>query len=199
MFGKLTRVALLSVCFAACSAQASDHQNLLQSNGGMLASANLGFEDYVQAGALPWSWQHAGNQGYDVVTDGSVVHSGRASGLIAARAGHGEFGAFAQCTPVAAAQRGRRLLYSGFLKTEGVANGFGGLWLRLDGADGSVLAFDNMANRGVSGTTDWTRYDIVLEVPAGAVQACYGSLLVGDGALWTDDLTFDYPASAVAR
>jgi erythromycin esterase-like protein len=54
---------------------------------------------------------------------------------------------------------GKHIRFSGYIKTEDVSGGYAGLWWRVDDPSG-VLAFDNMQNRGVSGTTDWRRYDI---------------------------------------
>lgn len=44
----------------------------------------------------------------------------------------------------------------------------GGLWFRVDGTTGKSLSFDNMQDRAVKGTTEWARYEIVLDVPEGA-------------------------------
>ena len=38
---------------------------------------------------------------------------------------------------------GKKVRYSGYIKTEGVTRGYAGLWWRVDGPSG-VLAFDNM-------------------------------------------------------
>ena len=75
---------------------------------------------------------------------------------------------------------GKRIHFSGYIKTEGVTTGYAGLWWRVDGPSG-VLAFDNMQNRGVSGTTDWKRYDIDLPVAAEAKNTNFGALLPGNG------------------
>src|SRR5262249_6901166 len=85
--------------------------------------------------------------------------------------------------------RGRRVRLAGFLKTRDVVD-WSGLWLRVDGPN-STLAFDNMASRPVKGTTDWTRYEVVLDVPEAAVRLAFGPLLVGAGQVWADDLSLD--------
>ena len=51
------------------------------------------------------------------------------------------------------AAAGKKIRYSGYIKTEGVT-AYAGLWWRVDGESG-VLAFDNMSARGPKGTTDW--------------------------------------------
>ena len=63
------------------------------------------------------------------------------------------------------AAAGKRVCYSGYIKTKDVTRGWAGLWWRVDGEKG-VLAFDNMQDRGATGTTDWKRYEIELPVAA---------------------------------
>ena len=53
------------------------------------------------------------------------------------------------------------------------------------------MAFDNMQNRGVTGTTEWTRYTIELTVDAKLKNINLGLLLPGDGTAWFDDLTIE--------
>jgi len=85
---------------------------------------------------------------------------------------------------------GKKIRYSGYIKTEGVTRGFAGLWWRVDGPSG-VLAFDNMQSRGVKGTTDWTKYTIELPVDASVKNINFGALLPGDGTAWFDGLTIE--------
>ncbi|WP_428331087.1 S41 family peptidase [Mucilaginibacter sp.] len=80
--------------------------------------------------------------------------------------------------------KGDRVELRGYLKTENVANGYAGLWLRIDGTP----AFDNMQSRGVTGNTDWKEYSIELPYDsAKAINIHAGALLSGDGKLWADN------------
>jgi erythromycin esterase-like protein len=83
---------------------------------------------------------------------------------------------------------GKHITYSGYIKTEGITEGFAGLWWRGDGEGGKVLAFDNMQNRGAKGTTPWTRYEISLDVPSDAININFGVLHPGNGTAWFDSL-----------
>jgi hypothetical protein len=65
------------------------------------------------------------------------------------------------------------------------------MWLRIDGDAGKVLGFDNMDSRPVSGTTEWKRYDIVLDVPAAARDIAFGFFLTGNGEVWADGFKID--------
>lgn len=85
---------------------------------------------------------------------------------------------------------GKRIRLSGYIKTDGVTNGFAGLWLRVDGASG-LLAFDNMHDRGVTGTTDWKRYVIELPVAADAKNINFGAIFPGSGTAWFDGLSVE--------
>lgn len=80
----------------------------------------------------------------------------------------------------------QRVRFSGALKCQGV-EGRVGLWMRVDGPGGAKLAFDNMANRPISGTAEWERYEVVLDVAAEAQAIALGVLLVGEGEAWVAD------------
>ena len=112
---------------------------------------------------------------------GSVMGAGAGGGPA--------FGVATGTFPVAPAA-GKRVRFSGFIKSEAITRGYAGLWWRVDGASG-VLAFDNMQTRGVTGTTDWTRHVVELPVDANAKNINFGLLMPGDGTAWFDDLTVE--------
>ncbi|MCU1263756.1 MAG: hypothetical protein JWM21_74 [Acidobacteria bacterium] len=85
---------------------------------------------------------------------------------------------------------GKRARFSGYIKTEGISTGYAGLWWRVDGASGQ-LAFDNMQDRGATGTTDWQRYEIELPVAADAKNINFGAILSGNGTAWFDGLAVE--------
>lgn len=85
---------------------------------------------------------------------------------------------------------GQRIKYTAWVRSKDVAN-WAGLWLRIDPADpvkSPNLGFDNMSNRPIKGTTEWTRHEIVLDVPEGAANIVYGALLDGNGQIWVDSM-----------
>ena len=66
-----------------------------------------------------------------------------------------------------------------------------GLWLRVDQSGSTEpLSFDNMQDRPIKGTTDWKKYEIVLDVPSNASNIAFGALLSGTGQIWFDNITF---------
>jgi len=84
---------------------------------------------------------------------------------------------------------GKRVVLSGLMRTSDA--GRAQMWLRVDGADGKPLAFDNMGKRPVMGTTAWTRYEIALDVPANAKNIAFGFLLFGGGTVWGDRFSLE--------
>lgn len=86
---------------------------------------------------------------------------------------------------------GKRIKMTGVVKTENVAN-WAGLWFRVD-QEGSKepLSFDNMHERPIKGTSDWKKYEIVLDVPNNASLIAYGALLEGTGQIWFDNITIE--------
>lgn len=157
---------------------------------------NLGFDEAGPDGVLPASW-YGGGERYARGLDTSITHSPGASGRIAFLGedpGEDEYATFVQnATPVPF--RGGRVRYRGWLRTREVASGWAALWLRVDGPDREVLAFDNLGqvppDRSLKGTNDWTQAEIVLPVTAAAATLAFGVVLVGDGVLWADDLSFE--------
>jgi hypothetical protein len=90
----------------------------------------------------------------------------------------------------------QRVKLTAYIKTEDV-DGWVGLWMRVDGPkkEGDKyresLAFDNMNDRKIKGSTKWQKYEIILDVDEKAVNLAYGVLLSGTGKAWLDDLTFE--------
>ncbi|MCG7410731.1 AraC family transcriptional regulator [Paenibacillus sp. ACRRX] len=127
---------------------------------------------------------------YTVGIDRKIVNRGTASGTIrAAESAHVQgFGTLMQMFK-ADLYRGKRLRLTGFLKSAEVH--MAGLWLRIDGKDEEPLAFDNMMNRAVRGTTEWTSYEVVLDVAENAHAVAFGVLLSGPGQVWVDSIRLE--------
>lgn len=137
-----------------------------------------------------WFLSGMDSQHYKIGVDREIVHQGRASGYLKATSlvTNESFGTMMQQFK-ADRYMNQRLRLSGFIKTEEVKV-FTGLWMRVDHKNGDVIQFDNMSNRPIKGTTDWNRYSIVLDVPAGSEVISFGVLLSGEGKVWIDQLDF---------
>ncbi|GAA0742160.1 AraC family transcriptional regulator [Clostridium oceanicum] len=84
---------------------------------------------------------------------------------------------------------GKRMRFSGFIKTEEV-EGWSGLWMRIDDASGVTLKLDNMQSRPITGTTEWNYYSCVLDIPEKGAIINIGALLIGKGKIWFDNADF---------
>jgi hypothetical protein len=138
----------------------------------------------------PAGWHIAGSTPGDYeFSQTDVASSGKYGSLIAARSDKARgFGTLMQ-TISADEYRGARWRLSGFMKTEQA--GRAQMWMRVDGAEAKLLAFDNMDSRAVTGTTDWKRYEIVLDVPAGSIDIAFGYFLAGGGKVWGDNFKLE--------
>jgi hypothetical protein len=141
---------------------------------------------------VPTGWNVAGSapKDYEFSRDGSTAASGHFSALIASKVGEASngFGTLMQ-TIAADNYRASRVRLSGFLKTQDA--GRAQMWMRVDGSDKNVLSFDNMDARPVTGTTDWTRYDIVLDVPSESIGIAFGFFLAQGGKVWGDNFKIE--------
>jgi len=84
---------------------------------------------------------------------------------------------------------GKKIKLSGYLKSKDIT-GWAGFWMRVDD-EKRALRFNNMHDRAVKGTTDWTKYEIILDVPKKAVYIGFGGLIDGNGKLWFDSLKIE--------
>lgn len=91
----------------------------------------------------------------------------------------------------------QRVRMSLWVKTKGV-EGWVAPWMRVDGTKrGETLSFDNMCKRQVKGSTGWTKYEIVLDVPKESTNVAFGVMLGGKGDVWIDDFSFEKVGSDV--
>ena len=148
---------------------------------------------------LPKGWLLAGSRpaDYDAGVEQHAYEDKAAVALKARRASNG-FGTIMQRFS-ADAYRGQRLRLSAAVRPMDVAE-WAGLWMRVDGEHRESLAFDNMQDRPITGTTDWTRYEVVLDVPdAGSTVIAFGVLLRGAGAIWMADVRLETVGSRRSR
>lgn len=92
--------------------------------------------------------------------------------------------------------RGRRVRFSGYLKANRVLER-AGLWMRIDTESKQAYAFDDMENRAITGTVDWTLCEVVLDVPEDAAAIYLGAHLIGRGQVWVDDCSFEIVNNSV--
>lgn len=142
---------------------------------------NFDFEEIEKD--KPLHWENFGSSKYIISIDSTTKKSGKYSAEIEYYGTSVNFKAWAYTIP--ASYQGKKITLSGFIKTENVTDGWAGLWMRIDPS----IAFDNMQKKGITGTTDWEKYEITLKLnPGKTKQIVLGGLLVGKGKMWLDDL-----------
>jgi hypothetical protein len=149
---------------------------------------------------LPSGWFKAGSDPskYDMGIDKGAGQDGKNAATIQSiDKSIGGFGTLMQnCLPDK--YLGKRIRMSGYMKSQDVKNQ-AGFWLRVDDSGSTKsLSFDNMYDRPVKGTSDWKKYEIVLDVPSNASNLAYGALISGTGKIWFDNLSFEIVDNSVS-
>lgn len=86
---------------------------------------------------------------------------------------------------------GKRIKMTAYIKSDNVAD-WAGMWLRVDSRQTKKsLSFDNMQDRPIKGNNDWTKCEIILDVPDESGTLNFGVLLSGTGKVWFDNITFE--------
>jgi len=107
----------------------------------------------------PSGWYAAGSNPseYEMGIDNSIFQNGQACAYIKSKSPkENQFGTLMQ-TISAENYLGKRLMLSGYIKSEDVKV-WSGMWMRIDGENNRQLGFDNMQDRAIKGTTDWKKY-----------------------------------------
>lgn len=163
----------------------------MKTNRPLIAALTVCASLTLNAGT-PEGWFAAGSHPhqYEMTSDQTVTHGGKASASLKSTVKDaGGFGTLMQEMD-AKAYRGKRLRMSSYARAADVAD-WAGFWMRVDGPNGKMLGFDNMQGRPIKGTSDWKRYEIVLDVPEPSEQIAFGILLSGTGQVWMDDVEFE--------
>jgi hypothetical protein len=125
---------------------------------------------------------------YESRVDPRVRHDGLPSAYIKSLESNSKGWASDNQTFDAKLYRGKRMRFSGMVKTVD-AKDWAGLWMRVENEQ-KVVAFDNMETRPIKGTTDWHPYAVVLDVPKDATTIKLGFTLSGDGEMWAANFSF---------
>jgi len=146
---------------------------------------------------LPNGWFKAGSQPqhYDMgVEKGAGLDGKNAATIKSTKKRINGFGTLMQnCLPDK--YLGERVRMTAMVKTKDVTT-WAGIWMRVDEQVAKTnISFDNLKDgkedRSIKGTTNWKKYEIVLDVPFEATNIAYGALLVGTGQVWFDDVKFE--------
>ncbi|MDP3508680.1 MAG: hypothetical protein Q8T09_11860 [Candidatus Melainabacteria bacterium] len=159
-------------------------------------------ENRRSPGVLPKGWIRAGTTPtqYEMGADKSVTHNSTASGYIKSIASSVKGNGTLMQVFSADKFLGKKVKLTCYTKTRDVKD-WAGVWMRVNGTTGGgtggsnsvsngLLSFDNMHDRPIKGTTDWTERSITLDVPHGSSSINFGIMLVGGGQVWVDDFAF---------
>lgn len=153
------------------------------------------------ADKLPNGWGKSGSDpaNYEIFVDTNIRRSGKASASVKAKRTFEK----KQFTTLAQSVRPdnfreKRVRLSAYIKSENVSE-YALMWMRVDGTNLRVLDFDNMEDRPIKGTTDWKRYEIVLDVPAETLEIAFGVILSESGQVWIDDVKFEIVGQDTAK
>jgi len=151
---------------------------------------------------MPAAWGQASTgrsrEAYAVGLDPGVGWNGHRSLSVRARGNGNEdvdYGFAIQCVD-AFGYQGRRVRFSGMLKTTGIT-GWGGVFMQSSAADvddawlGLESARLARGSASARGSSDWHPVSVVLDVPLRSGSIGLGLALVGDGQVWLSDLKFE--------
>lgn len=163
---------------------------LLANNCFAQTNFNGNFEKIDSKTNKPEGWSYGFNKAqelaYSVKLDSNIKKEGNYSVSIEKKSKEADFSVIEFTIPNTF--KGSVIDLTGYMKTEAVANGFAGLWLRLDDEDGQVIKLDNMQKQAIIGTNDWKKYAIKLAYDDNVKSIHIGGLIVGNGKAWFDDL-----------
>jgi hypothetical protein len=148
---------------------------------------NGNFEE-IEKNGNPTGWELTFNSvnKYDVTLDSLIKRQGKFSVSISSGSSNASGDGISFKIPHT--YHAKALTLIGSIKTEHV-NGNAGLWLRIDGDENKVLAFEQMEKNGVTGTSGWKEY--MVQIPYNeneAVTINVGAFLTGKGKMWVDSL-----------
>jgi hypothetical protein len=123
-----------------------------------------------------------------VFMDDLIARSGRSACILSVDAVNADWGTLMQDMS-AERFRGKRVRFSGWVKAHRVS-GWAGLWMGVDTNSLQDIAYDDMEGRPIRGTSDWQRYEVVLDVDPAAAVINFGIILHGKGQVWLDDCRF---------
>lgn len=142
---------------------------------------NLDFEKIKDN--KPVGWQSYGTSDDAISIDQVTVQNGKNALSITNPSGKPKNQNWSVSLP--AKYQGEKITLSGYIKTENVNDGVAGFAMSITPS----IAFDAMQDREITGTTDWKRYEISLDLqPQKAEEIIFSAYLTGTGKMWVDNI-----------
>ena len=148
----------------------------------------------------PNGWWYMKEQtSYKVGIDYQAAQNGQKSAFIESVTAHPVMFLTLMQTSSIKEFQGKRIKMTGYLKAQGTVDTTT-MWIRIDDYQAEKsLDFDNMWDRSIIGTKDWTKCEIVFDVPVSDCVINYGFLLTGVGKAWFDNITFEIVPSTTLK
>lgn len=157
---------------------------------------NFNFSFEIHEKGLPTGWDIFGNADYPVYLDSTVFKDGKISVSIESKEGEAPEQYKIISFNLPDNYDGKEITLSGYIKTENVTEGYAGLCLRID----PRIGFNYMDDKGVTGTTDWTKYEISLPLkPSETKLIVVGAIFTGKGKMWIDDMQVKIGGKDISR
>lgn len=152
--------------------------------------SNLSFDgDLAGWGRTGWA-----PGAYDYSTDTSTAYEGESSARIKSKSPFEGADQYTLLEQYLNAKQyvGKRVRVTGYLKSVDV-RGVAGLFLRTYDLSGgqSVVDLSRLEDKQVTGTTDWGKYEVVMDVPDNTYAISYGLSITGQGEVWLDALALE--------
>jgi AraC-like DNA-binding protein len=148
---------------------------------------NLDFE--MIKDTFPKNWKFSEKKNYTVTVDEQTVFNGKYSILIASKDDYQALGKTNDFQSIGHYSipynfKGKRIKVSAYMKTENVSDqGWGGLYIRVD----PFVDFINMRSHNITGTTDWTKYELEVDINDDAYSFSFGAMIADQGKIWVDN------------
>ena len=157
--------------------------------------------DQIKKNKLPTGWFRAGNQptSYQMLIDSSAGQDGK--NVLTIKSTEKKIDGFGTLMQDFLPDKylGKRIRMTGYMKSKDV-KAWAGFWLRVDQENSKKsLSFDNMQDRAIKGTTEWKKYEIVLDVPENASNIAFGALLDNTGQIWFEKFNFEIVDNSVPQ
>jgi hypothetical protein len=86
--------------------------------------------------------------------------------------------------------RNKRMRFSAVIKSD-VIDMSAALFMTVEGPGHQWISYDDMNGRNITGTRDWERYKVVLDVPEESDYISFGIRVSRNGEVWISSITFD--------
>lgn len=157
--------------------------------------SNLGFEE----GLAGWGRTGWSPDAYDYSAEASAAYEGETGARVKSKSPFEGGDKYTLLEQYLDAQQfaGKRVRVTGYIKGQDVS-GVAGLFLRYYATlDQSVVDLSRLEGQKVTGTSDWRKYEAVMDIPAGSYAIGYGLSITGEGEVWIDSLVVEVVGSEV--